>query len=128
MQELDPAVQARIEEAERIAAQAEAEAAAYAEHAANIQAEHDSLQQQQQQVLRLATFFAVAYVACCPVCALVCTALLLDSLLQCVITSRSCQCVPQSVDCFGVQSVRCCPRVCYLRGRFIGGMTPTMAV
>ena len=49
-QALDPAVAARIEEAERIAAQAEAEAAAYAEHAANIQAEHDSRQQQQQQV------------------------------------------------------------------------------
>lgn len=61
IQELDPAVQARIEEAERIAAQAEAEAAAYAEHAANIQAEHDSLQQQHQQVLCLATPFAVAF-------------------------------------------------------------------
>lgn len=53
MQELDPAVQARIEEAERIAAEAEAEAAAYAEHAANVQAEHDLRQQQQQQVLQL---------------------------------------------------------------------------
>lgn len=50
VQAIDPAVAARIEEAERIAAQAEAEAAAYAEHAANIQAEHTSRQQQQEQV------------------------------------------------------------------------------
>lgn len=50
LQELDPAVQARIQEAERIAAQAEAEAAAYAEHAADIQAEHDARQLQSQQV------------------------------------------------------------------------------
>ena len=49
-QELAPEIAARIAEAERIAAEAEAEAAAYAEHAAAIQAEHDLQQQQEHQV------------------------------------------------------------------------------
>lgn len=49
-QELAPEIAARIAEAERIAAEAEAEAAAYAEHAAAIQAEHDLQQQQERQV------------------------------------------------------------------------------
>ncbi|KAA6418404.1 MAG: hypothetical protein FRX49_11660, partial [Trebouxia sp. A1-2] len=48
-QELAPEIAARIAEAERIAAEAEAEAAAYAEHAAAIQAEHDLQQQQEHQ-------------------------------------------------------------------------------
>ncbi len=50
VQELAPEIAARIAEAERIAAEAEAEAAAYAEHAAAIQAEHDLQQQQEHQV------------------------------------------------------------------------------
>ena len=49
-QELAPEIAARIAEAERIAAEAEAEAAAYAEHAAAIQAQHDLQQQQEHQV------------------------------------------------------------------------------
>lgn len=50
LQELAPEIAARIAEAERIAAEAEAEAAAYAEHAAAIQAEHDLKQQEEHQV------------------------------------------------------------------------------
>lgn len=50
-QELPPEIAARIAEAERIAAEAEAEAAAYAEHAAAIQAEHD-LQQQEENLVK----------------------------------------------------------------------------
>jgi len=50
LQELAPEIAARIAEAERIAAEAEAEAAAYAEHAAAIQAEHDLQQEQEHQV------------------------------------------------------------------------------
>lgn len=49
-QELAPEIAARIAEAERIAAEAEAEAAAYAEHAAAIQAEHELQEEQEHQV------------------------------------------------------------------------------
>ena len=52
VQELPPEIAARIAEAERIAAEAEAEAAAYAEHAATMQAEHD-LQQQEEHLVKL---------------------------------------------------------------------------
>lgn len=48
-QELAPEVAARIAEAERIAAEAEAEAAAFAEQAAAVQAEHDLMRQEQLQ-------------------------------------------------------------------------------
>lgn len=54
-QELAPEIAARIAEAERIAAEAEAEAGAYAEHAAAIQAEHD-LQQHQVHPLTCLCF------------------------------------------------------------------------
>jgi len=50
VQELAPEIAARIAEAERIAAEAEAEAAAYAEHAAAIQLEHELQQEQEHQV------------------------------------------------------------------------------
>lgn len=48
-QELAPEVAARIAEAERIAAEAEAEAAAFVEQAAAVQAEHDLKRQEQLQ-------------------------------------------------------------------------------
>ena len=55
-QELAPEIAARIAEAERIAAEAEAEAAAYAEHAAAVQAEHELKEQEQHQVYTLLLF------------------------------------------------------------------------
>lgn len=55
-QELAPEIAARIAEAERIAAEAEAEAAAYAEHAAAVQAEHELKEQEQHQVFTLLLF------------------------------------------------------------------------
>ena len=51
-----PEIAARIAEAERVAAEAEAEAAAYAEHAAAVQAEHDLKHQEQLQVLLFFSF------------------------------------------------------------------------
>jgi len=69
-QELAPEIAARIAEAERIAAEAEAEAAAYAEHAAAVQAEHDLMQREQHQVFVVPVYFnfstatSLQYLAC----------------------------------------------------------------
>ena len=90
-QELPPEIAARIAEAERIAAEAEAEAAAYAEHAAAIQAEHD-LQQQEENLVR----------PCCLACRMTC----FDQAHVCKILCSA------SIAC-SEQSIMCCPCVLY---------------
>ena len=64
-QELAPEVAARIAEAERIAKEAEAEAAAFAEQAAAVQAEHDLKRQEQLQACLPTALAAVClHIAC----------------------------------------------------------------